>query len=75
MDEVKMEDILLELDDQVLPELEKLLPSLGMTLQELVVFFFRWCTENPQLAEEYLLQWQEEEKQDKANDKEEQDNG
>lgn len=74
--DVKMEDVLLELDDQVLPELEKLLPSLGMTLEELVQFFYRWCTENPKLAEESLLQWQEkQQKHDKTEDMEGHDNG
>ena len=75
MDDIKMEDVLLELDDQILPELEKLLPSLGMTLEELVQFFYRWCTENPKLAEESLLQWQEEQKHDKTEDREGHDNG
>lgn len=70
--DVKMEDILLELDDQVLPELKKLLPSLGMTLEELAEFFFHWCAENPELAKERLLQWQE---QDKTEEKEGHDNG
>lgn len=73
--DVKMEDVLLELDDQIPPELEKLLPSLGMTLEELVQSFYRWCSENPKLAEESLLQWQEEQKHDKAEDREGHDNG
>lgn len=57
---MKMEEMTLELDSDLLEKVQELLVPYEMTPEELVAAFIRWCADNPVPAMKALRQWQAE---------------
>ena len=58
-----MNEVTVEIEDKLLEQAKALLEPEGMTVEELLRQFIRWCAENPDLAEETLRRWQKEEQE------------
>lgn len=61
--EIHVDEMTVEIEDGLLEQAKVLLEPMGMTVEELLRQFIRWCAENPELAEETLLRWQKEEQE------------
>ncbi|MBP3521899.1 MAG: hypothetical protein J6J87_11230 [Oscillospiraceae bacterium] len=59
--EIHVNEVTVEIEDKLLEQAKALLEPEGMTVEELLRQFIRWCAENPDLAEETLRRWQKEE--------------
>ena len=61
--EIHVSEVTVEIEDKLLEQAKALLEPEGMTVEELLRQFIRWCAENPDLAEETLRRWQKEEQE------------
>lgn len=61
--EIHVNEVTVEIEDKLLEQAKALLEPEGMTVEELLRQFIRWCAENPDLAEETLRRWQKEEQE------------
>lgn len=61
--EIHVNEVTVEIEDKLLEQAKALLEPEGMTVEELLRQFIRWCGENPDLAEETLRRWQKEEQE------------
>lgn len=72
--EIHVNEMTVEIEDELLEQAKALLEPEGMTVEELLRQFIRWCGENPDLAEETLRRWQKEEQEAGKTKKDTEDN-
>lgn len=55
-----------QVDSQLLQEAEKVLAKQGLTVEDALVLFFRWCAYRPEEATVTIKKWMEDEAREKG---------
>ena len=55
-----VEVITIKIDSNLLRQAEEAFSRYGLTVEQAVLLFFRWCVDNPAVAAQELRRWQSE---------------
>ena len=55
-----VEVIAIKIDSDLLRQAEEVFSHYGLTVEQAILLFFRWCVDNPAIAAQEIRRWQSE---------------
>lgn len=58
--EAKYVTVEIDADQKLLDQVRPILTAEGLTVEQSIVLFFRWCVDYPELAKKTIMEWRKE---------------